>query len=95
MAANAAKAAGKLPAAIEGIVNKMRRSKVDWRDVFHRFVGGDQPDDYTFQRCNRKVYYTQGIYMPAIDKIGVGDVVVAVDTSGQSISLNLSNSLAN
>ena len=82
MAANAAKAAGKLPAAIEGMVNKMRRSKVDWRDVFHRFVGGDQPDDYTFRRCNRKVYYTQGIYMPAIDKIGVGDVVVAVDTSG-------------
>lgn len=89
LAASAGEGAGKLPAAIKELVEQMRRSKVDWRDVFNRFIGGDQPDDYTFRRCNRKVYYTQGIYMPAIDKIGVGDVVVAVDTSGSVSSLEL------
>lgn len=89
LAASAGEGAGKLPAAIKELVEQMRRSKVDWRDVFNRFIGGDQPDDYTFRRCNRKVYYTQGIYMPAIDKIGVGDVVVAVDTSGSVSSAEL------
>ncbi|MBG38769.1 MAG: hypothetical protein CL857_02500 [Cryomorphaceae bacterium] len=82
LAASNAKSVGKLSGKLEELINKMRRSEVDWRDVFNRFIGGDQPDDYTFRRCNKKVYYTQGIYMPAVDKIGVGDVVVAVDTSG-------------
>ena len=82
LAASNAKSVGKLSGKLEELINKMRRSEVDWRDVFNRFIGGDQPDDYTFRRCNKKVYYQQGIYMPAVDKIGVGDVVVAVDTSG-------------
>ena len=82
LAAAGAKGMGKLPAAIAELVEQMRRSKVDWRDVFNRFIGGDQPDDYTFRKPNKKVWYTQGIYTPSIDKIGVGDVVVAVDTSG-------------
>jgi predicted metal-dependent peptidase len=82
LAAAGAKSVGKLPSAIQELVDEMRRSKVDWRDVFNRFVGGDQPDDYTFRKPNKKAWYTQGIYMPSIDKIGVGDVVVAIDTSG-------------
>jgi len=82
LAAAGAKSVGKLPSAIQELVDEMRRSKVDWRDVFNRFIGGDQPDDYTFRKPNKKVWYTQGIYTPSIDKIGVGDVVVAIDTSG-------------
>tara|TARA_R100001510_G_C7656148_1_gene215835 strand:- start:3253 stop:4404 length:1152 start_codon:yes stop_codon:yes gene_type:complete len=82
LAATGAQSTGKLPSAIAELVERMRRSKVDWRDVFNRFIGGDQPDDYTFRKPNKKVWYTQGIYTPSIDKIGVGDVVVAVDTSG-------------
>lgn len=82
LAATGAKSVGKLPSAIAELVEQMRRSKVDWRDVFCRFIGGDQPDDYTFRKPNKQVWYTQGVYMPSIDKIGVGDVVVAIDTSG-------------
>ena len=82
MAASAAEASGKLPASIKDMVNRMRRTQVDWMDVIRRFVGGDQPDDYTFRKPNKQVWYTQGVYMPSIDKIGVGDVVVAIDTSG-------------
>ena len=86
MAASAAEASGKLPASIKDMVNRMRRTQVDWMDVIRRFVGGDQPDDYTFRRCNRKVYYTQGIYMPAVDRLGVGDIVLGWDSSG-SVSM--------
>jgi len=84
LAATGAQSAGKLPSAIAEIVERMRRSKVDWCDVFNRFIGGDQPDDYTFRKPNKKVWYSQGIYTPSIQKIGVGDVVVAVDSSGST-----------
>ena len=89
LAATGAKSVGKLPSAIAELVERMRRSKVDWRDVFCRFIGGDQPDDYTFRKPNKQVWYTQGVYMPSIDKIGVGDVVVAIDTSGSVSSAEL------
>jgi predicted metal-dependent peptidase len=89
LAASAGEAIGKLPAAIKELVEEMRRSKVDWRDVFARFIGGDQPDDYTWRRPQKRMWYQHGIYMPAVDKIGVGDVVVAVDTSGSVSTIEL------
>jgi predicted metal-dependent peptidase len=82
MAANAAKSVGKLPAAIEEIIAKMRRVTVDWGDVVRRFAGGDQPDDYTFSRPQKKYWTQQRIWYPSVKKLGVGDWVIAPDTSG-------------
>ena len=81
-AAQVAKAAGKLPAAIEELVKTMRQSKVDWRDVLNRFIGGEQPDDYTWRRPQKRQWFDNDIYMPSIERMGIGDVVVAIDTSG-------------
>lgn len=86
-AAQVAKAAGKLPAAIEELVKHMRQSKVDWRDVLNRFIGGEQPDDYTWRRPQKRQWFDNDIYMPSIERMGIGDVVVAVDTSG-SVATN-------
>jgi len=82
MAAAAAKAVGKLPAAIDDMVQRMKQSQVDWRDVLRRFVGGDQPDDYTMRRPNKKMYHTARIIAPSVDRIGAGDIVLLVDSSG-------------
>lgn len=81
IAAASAKAVGKLPAQIEQLVERMKRSQVDWRDVLRRFVGGDQPDDYSWSRPHRKAYHQYRMVMPSVDKIGTGDVVIAIDTS--------------
>ena len=81
-AAQVAKAAGKLPSSLEELVEQMRQSKVDWRDVLNRFIGGDQPDDYTWRKPQRRQWFDNDIYMPSIERMGIGDVVVAVDTSG-------------
>ncbi len=83
-AAQVAKAAGKLPAAIEELVKTMRRSKVDWCDVFNRFIGGEQPDDYTWRRPQKRQWFDNDIYMPSIERMGIGDVVVAVDSSAST-----------
>ena len=57
MAADAAKAQGKLPAKIDQLVQVMRRCQIDWRDVLNRFIGGDQPDDYTWRRPQKNAWF--------------------------------------
>ena len=81
LAAASAKGMGKLPAAIAELVEQMRRSKVDWRDVFNRFIGGDQPDDYTWRRPQKNAWFNQGVYLPSVDKMGAGDVIILGDSS--------------
>lgn len=93
MAAAGAKSVGKLPVSIEQLVQRMKDSQVDWRDVLRRFIGGDQPDDYTMRKPNRKLYHTSRIIAPSIDKIGCGDVVLLVDTSGSVSSAELQHFL--
>ena len=79
MAADAAKSRGNLPAAIDQLVQVMRRSQVDWRDVLHRFIGGDQPDDYTWRRPQKNAWFNQGIYLPSVDRMGAGDIIILGD----------------
>tara|TARA_Y100001951_G_scaffold103518_1_gene112527 strand:+ start:1715 stop:2860 length:1146 start_codon:yes stop_codon:yes gene_type:complete len=81
MAADAAKSRGNLPAAIDQLVQVMRRSQVDWRDVLHRFIGGDQPDDYTWRRPQKNAWFNQGIYLPSVDRMGAGDIIILGDSS--------------
>jgi predicted metal-dependent peptidase len=83
----AAKAAGKEPAHIEGLIKEMSKPKVDWRDKLRAFLAGDQPDDYTWRHPNRKFYGTYGIYMPSVNHYGVGHVGVIADVSGSTQSV--------
>lgn len=83
----AAQQAGKAPAGLEGVINQMSSPKVDWRDKLRLFIGGDQPDDYTFSRCNRK-WIQHGLYMPAINHFGAGHVVAVADTS-RSVNMGM------
>ena len=82
MAATGAKAVGNLPAKIKQLIEQMKRSQVDWRDVMRRFIGGDQPDDYSMRKPQRKMYHMNGIVAPSILKMGAGDVVALCDSSG-------------
>ena len=56
-AAQVAKQAGKLPSSIEAMVDEMRTPQVYWPDYIRRALGGEMPDDYTWQRLNRKVVH--------------------------------------
>jgi len=88
-----AKMQGKLPAGIDGLIEDISKPKVDWRDKLRTFIGGDQPDDYSWRRPNRKFYSSYGIYMPSVDHYGAGHVVIGVDTSGSVSDLELSQFL--
>ena len=87
------KTAGKLPSNIEEIIKEMKRSQVDWRDVLRRFVGGDQPEGYSYRRPNRRQWYLNEVVTPVSNKIGCGDIVVGIDTSGSVSTAELSHFL--
>lgn len=80
-AAQAELTQGKIPGGLEALIKKMREPKVDWRSVMWRYVQGDRPYDYSYRRPN-KHYVDDGLYLPSIEKIGVGTLAVFIDTSG-------------
>lgn len=76
-----AKAVGKMTKRVEELVNSMKKNTIDLHDVVYRFVGGDQPDDYTFSKPNRKAWHQHRAVAPSIQRDGVGHIVVGIDTS--------------
>jgi predicted metal-dependent peptidase len=79
--ANATKIMGKMTSGIERLVNEVLRPKVDWKEVLLKFMQKLRVDDRTYARPNRR-FITQGMYMPSVTGMGLGEIAVAVDCSG-------------
>jgi predicted metal-dependent peptidase len=76
------KGKGDIPAGIKRWIEKMKKSKVKWERIFHRFVGSSlSRDDYSYTRVNKR-YIGQDIYLPDLRSPTIGSVVIGVDTSG-------------
>lgn len=80
-AAAVAKMQGKLPASLERMVENIVNPKVDWRQKLRRFLEEISKNDYAWIRPNRKLI-ASGVYMPGLYSLEVGEVVIAIDTSG-------------
>lgn len=80
-AASAAKTRGKLPACIERYAEEAAQPKVNWKDQLRDFVTKFAKSDYSWSRPNRR-YISQGLYLPGLHGEEIGDLVIAVDTSG-------------
>lgn len=80
-AAQQARVMGNLPAGIARLVDELLNPKVDWREVLRRFITTNAKNDYSWQRPNRR-YIHQGLYLPSLYSEQLGDIVLAVDTSG-------------
>jgi predicted metal-dependent peptidase len=73
---------GNLPAGVERLIKEMRRAKVCWERQFHRYVGATiAHDDFSFIKPNKR-YISHGLYMPTLHNPIIGNVAVAIDTSG-------------
>lgn len=81
-AAEAAKGKGDIPGGLEELIAKTRAPQVNWKELIRNECQGHNPDDFTWNRPNRKFFGTYGMYLPAIKKTGAGHWVVAIDTSG-------------
>lgn len=81
-AADAAKAIGKMPGGIQGLVKAIAAPKIDWKDYIQNWIKGITPDDYTWQRPNRTMLVNHRVYMPRMQLNGSGVGVLSIDTSG-------------
>lgn len=79
--ARTAAGAGKLPGGIDIAVTRAKQPRVDWRAVLRQFIAATTPSDYSWTVPNRR-YVAAGVYLPSTVKEGIGEIVVAVDTSG-------------
>ncbi len=62
-------------------MRESRESRQDWRAILREFVAAVAPADYRWSPPNRR-YIASGLYLPSVERSGVGRVVIAVDTSG-------------
>lgn len=80
-AAQAAKKAGKLPGSLKELVDEIKEPRADWRALLRRFADQIRPTDYRWVPPNRR-HVAQGLYLPSLGEPNVGEIVIAVDTSG-------------
>jgi len=80
-ALRSAKAWGHEPIGIERPLSDSRQSQQDWRAILRDFVAATTPADYRWTPPNRR-YIASGLYLPSVERHGLGEIVIAVDTSG-------------
>jgi predicted metal-dependent peptidase len=80
-AIRSAKMCGLEPANLARPLEENRESKQDWRAILRDFVAATTPSDYRWTPPNRR-YISRGLYLPSVERSGLGRIVVAVDTSG-------------
>lgn len=72
---------GTLPASLRKLLDDALCPTIPWRDVLSQFMTEKAKDDYSWRRPNPYYAHT-GLYLPIIDGVGMGEVVIALDTSG-------------
>src|SRR5262249_26302645 len=76
-----AKACGRETAGIERPLEQARQSEHDWRAILRDFIAATNPSDYRWAPPNRR-FLSSGLYLPSVERSGVGEMVIVVDTSG-------------
>ena len=76
-------AAGKLGSGGDRMFEDLLQTKIDWREMLREFISTTcQGNDYsTWRRPNRR-FVSSGYYMPSGVSEQVGELVIAIDTSG-------------
>lgn len=77
----AAKSVGKLPASMARLIDDILNPKLDWRTILRDFLETSAKNDYSWSRANRR-YLAMGLYLPGMHSVEMGEIVIAVDTSG-------------
>ncbi len=75
--------AGRLGVDLPRQITDLLAPVIDWREVLRDFVTASckGKDEYTWRKFNRRVI-ANDIYLPTVENETIGEVVVAIDTSG-------------
>jgi len=72
---------GDLPAGLARHLGLLARPRLPWRELLRRFVLERAVNDYSWTPPSRR-HIQAGLYLPSPRSMALGDVVLAVDTSG-------------
>lgn len=87
-AVQAGKAQGNIPGGIDRLARGVIAPAVDWRERLRQFFQAIRPDDYRWTPPNRR-YINLGLYLPSLHAESLGEIVIAIDTSGSIGSAEL------
>lgn len=75
--------AGRMGAKVPRAISDLLEPKVDWKDVLKEFVANATKgsDEYTWRKFNKR-HLANDIYLPSLENDTVGELVIAIDTSG-------------
>lgn len=71
---------GELPAHIKGIVQKLLKPEVSWKEVLAQFITRASGEDRTWRLPNRRFVHS-GLYLPSTEGMKM-KIAVGIDTSG-------------
>ena len=75
--------AGRMGGNVPKTIADLLKPKIDWRHVLREFVTSSMrgKDEYTWRKMNRR-QLANDIYLPSVEDETIGEIVVAIDTSG-------------
>lgn len=83
--------AGRMGAKLPRAITDLLEPKVDWREALRDFVSSSikGKDEFTWRKLNKR-QMANDIYLPSVENETLGEVVIAIDTSGSIGSKELS-----
>lgn len=75
--------AGRMGAKIPRAISDLLEPKIDWRDALRDFITSTikGKDEFTWRKLNKR-HMANDIYLPSMENETIGELVVAIDTSG-------------
>jgi predicted metal-dependent peptidase len=75
--------AGRMGAKVPRAISDLLEPKVDWRDALRDFITSaiKGKDEFTWRKMNKR-HMVNDIYLPSMENETIGELVVAIDTSG-------------
>jgi len=75
--------AGRMGAKVPRAISDLLEPKIDWRDALRDFVASaiKGKDEFTWRKLNKR-HLANDIYLPSMENETIGELVVAIDTSG-------------
>jgi len=80
-AEHTSKARGELPGGLSRLVGQVLHPAADWKSVLREFVTSQAKNDFSWSHPNRR-FIADGLYVPGLRNLELGEVVIAIDTSG-------------
>ena len=75
------KEAGKMPGGLKEMIIEIIEPKKNWKELLQKYAAEIAYNDYSWSRPNKR-YIQMGLYMPSLRSTEIGNIVLAIDTSG-------------